>query len=63
MEPLLTTAEAAKILGWHENTLRRKRSRGEDSPDYIKVGRYCMYERSEIASWMAKNKRKPVATL
>lgn len=58
-EPLLTSKEAAALLGWHENTLRRKRSQGEDSPDYVEVGRYRMYERSEIEAWKAKKKRKP----
>ncbi len=59
-EPLLTTTEAAKLIGWHENTLRRKRSQGEDSPDYIEVGRYRMYERAAVEAWKLKNKRKPV---
>lgn len=58
-DDLLTTAEVAKILGWHEGTLRRKRCRGEDSPDYIKVGRYCMYRRADIEAWKTSHIKRP----
>lgn len=58
-EVLLTSEEAAKLLGWTENTLRRKRSQGEDSPDYVEVGRYRMYRPSDIAKWKAGKTRTP----
>jgi len=58
-EPLLTSVEAAKLLGWTENTLRRKRSKGHDSPDYVEIGRFRMYRPSDIAAWKAKKTRRP----
>ena len=58
-EVLLTSEQAAKLIGWTENTLRRKRSQGQDSPDYVEVGRYRMYRPSDIEAWKAKKTRKP----
>lgn len=60
-DSLLATAEAAKLIGWHENTLRRKRSRGEDSPAFVVVGRYRMYRQSDVDQWIAKHQRRPAS--
>ena len=59
-EPLITSVEAAKLIGWTENTLRRKRSQGDDSPDYVEVGMFRMYRPSDIAAWIAKKTKRPV---
>lgn len=48
---LLTTEEAAALLGYAPQTLTDKRWRG-DGPPYVKLSRNCVrYFRSAVLSW------------
>lgn len=52
-ENLLTTEDAAKILGMAEQTLRiwRMVSKG---PSYIRINRYIRYRREDLDEFVAK---------
>jgi excisionase family DNA binding protein len=54
-EPLLTTVQAAHLLGLHSDTLRvwRKQQRG---PDCFRVGNRFRYSRESIDAWLAARK-------
>lgn len=51
MDDMLTTKEAAKVVGRHEQTLRRWRVEG-GGPKYVKVTpRLVMYSRDALDEW------------
>lgn len=51
MDDMLTTKEAAKVVGRHEQTLRRWRVEGS-GPKYVKVTpRLVMYSRDALDEW------------
>lgn len=51
MTELLTTAEAAQVLGVQPQSLAVWRLRGENLP-FIKVGRLVRYRRSDVEKWL-----------
>lgn len=57
MEKLLTTKEAADMLGLKANTLERWRTFGT-GPAYERVGNAIRYRPSDIESWLKSRKRK-----
>lgn len=57
---LLDSREVAEMIGLHENTLRRKRSQGEDTPSCIMIGRFPRYRLSDVEAWLKAHERKPV---
>jgi hypothetical protein len=59
LEPLLTTEEAAAILGVSPSFLAKARMRGE-SPEYIQIGRAIRYARRALLSFAADRTRKPI---
>lgn len=58
MDDMLTTKEAAKIVGRHEQTLRRWRVEGS-GPKYVKVTpRLVMYSRDALDEWNQQQETK-----
>ncbi len=51
MTELLTTEEAARILGVKPQSLAVWRLHGENLP-FVKVGRLVRYRRSDIEKWL-----------
>lgn len=52
-EPLLTSADAAEILGIKVQTLAVWRCSGRHSLPYVKVGNAVKYRRSDLDAWLA----------
>lgn len=50
--PLLTTAEAAKVLTVTKGALQKWRMRG-GGPPYLKVGTAVRYDSDDLRSWLA----------
>jgi excisionase family DNA binding protein len=48
---LLSTKEAARLLGVHPNTLSKWRIRGT-GPRFIKAGNMIRYRKSDIEAWL-----------
>ncbi len=55
---LLTTREAAGMMGVAVGTLANMRARGE-GPPFIKKGRYIRYWEPDIQAWADKDKVVP----
>ena len=55
-ERLLTTSEAATLVGLSPNHLEKLRVRG-GGPSYIKLGRQVRYEPQSIADWISSARR------
>ena len=55
---LLTSEEAARMMGVAVGTLANKRNKGE-GPPFIKKGRYVRYWESDIQAWAEKDKVYP----
>lgn len=51
MEQLMTTAQAAEVLGVSRRFLEISRHRG-DGPEYVKVGSAVRYRPSALESWI-----------
>ena len=51
-EPLLTTREAAELLGIKENTLTIWRNTDRQHIPYIKIGRAIRYKRSDLVNYL-----------
>jgi excisionase family DNA binding protein len=62
MKPLLTTKEAAEILRVGAPTLRRLRWSG-GGPRYLKRGKRCLYDPTDIQSWVDSQKRENTSAL
>ena len=54
---ILSTAEAARTLRLALASLAKMRCRG-GGPDYLKLGRRIVYERSALDSWLAARRAK-----
>jgi excisionase family DNA binding protein len=48
---LLSTKEAARLLGVHYNTMSKWRIRGI-GPRFVKIGTAIRYRRSDIETWL-----------
>ena len=59
-QPLLTTLQAAHILGLHPDTLRvwRKQQRG---PQWVRVGNRYRYSREAIDAFLSAGKGRTAA--
>jgi predicted DNA-binding transcriptional regulator AlpA len=56
-EPLLSTKQAAAVLGFHASYLAKARLTGA-GPRYLKIGgRSVRYRRSDIDAWLAEKAR------
>jgi predicted DNA-binding transcriptional regulator AlpA len=56
-EPLLNTAQAAAVLGFHASYLAKARLSGT-GPKYLKIGgRSVRYRRADIEAWLANKTR------
>ena len=55
--PLLTTAEAAKFLGWGKSTLEQSRVYGINCPPFVKMGRSVRYRLSDLEAFVAQRIR------
>lgn len=57
-EQLLTTKEAAQMIGLKPGTLERYRSNGiSNQPPYIRVGQQNIrYRRADLAAWLTTNR-------
>lgn len=55
-QTFLTTAETAKRLGIHGNTLIRWRRLGT-GPAFIRVGRQFRYDPLDVQAWVESNKQ------
>jgi len=53
-EPLLTTREAAELLGVKENTLSIWRNTDRHHIPYIKIGRAIRYKRSDLVKFLSE---------
>ena len=53
-EPLLTTREAAKLLGVKANTLAIWRNTDRYHIPYIKIGRAIRYKRSDLVKFLSE---------
>jgi excisionase family DNA binding protein len=54
-DPLITTAEMAKLLGVSPNTLEVWRSTGRYSLPFVKIGRNVRYRKSTAAKFIDDN--------
>lgn len=61
INPLVTTEEAAAMLGLQPGTLRVWRSKQPrpDQPAYVKVGKSVRYSPGELARWAASRTHDP----
>lgn len=53
-EPLLTTREAAELLGVKTNTLTIWRNTDRQHIPYIKIGRAIRYRRSDLVKFLSE---------
>jgi len=60
MTGLLSTKEAAKILGLAPQTLAIMRLRGSSLP-HVKLGRRCLYDPADLQRYIHQNKRTSTA--
>lgn len=58
-EPLLTPAQAARILNVPVSTLSRWRNERRELP-YVKVGRVVRYRRADLNIWVRKQTVMPL---
>ena len=56
--PKLQTREAAAYLGVSASMLTKLRSTHGGGPDYIKIGRRCVYDVYDLEAWAAALKRR-----
>ncbi len=60
-EPLLSAAEAGRLLGVSTSTVRYWRYRGEGPPAYM-VGRHLRYAPADVRAWLEGGGRNAVPT-
>ena len=58
MTGLLTTAEAAEVLGYSDQTLKQWRSQGR-GPAYIKDGNQIRYLPADLKDWILERRHIP----
>ncbi|NOX95823.1 MAG: helix-turn-helix domain-containing protein [Alphaproteobacteria bacterium] len=51
---LLTTAQAARRLGWSESAINKARVTGLNSPPYVKIGRSVRYRPEDLDHFIAE---------
>jgi len=59
-ETLLTTSEAAKLLGVSDNWIVRHRLSGT-GPAYVRIGFYRKYRKSDLQAYVDANRIDPSA--
>ena len=50
-QELLTTKQAARVVGMSPAWFEWKRCKGGDQPTFIRVGRAIRYERDDLLAW------------
>ncbi len=59
MIKMLTSAELAKRLGVHKDTVKHWRVQGgEAGPPYVKMVGSVRYDPEEVETWISKHRRK-----
>lgn len=59
---LITSSQAAELLGVSEQCLRNWRHLGTRGPKFVKLGgRSVRYRQSDIEAWVEANTRTPVS--
>lgn len=53
---LLTYNQVAKMLNISEGTLRNRKSKEEDIPPYIQMGRLIRFKFSDVIEWLNSHK-------
>jgi predicted DNA-binding transcriptional regulator AlpA len=53
---LLSVAQAANVIGMSASWLNKKRVVG-GGPTYMKLGRRVVYDRTDVAAWVAAHRR------
>lgn len=61
VEAVLTTEEAARVVGLSAQTLNKLRHE-QDGPPYIKHARRVVYRRADLETWMESRRRVPEKT-
>ena len=56
IEPLITTRQAATLVGLSHRTLESMRIKG-DGPEYLQLGRAIRYEICELERWIESNRK------
>jgi len=56
-KPLLTTIQAAKIIGWAPSTLAKSRLSGE-GPSFVKLGASVRYRLGDLEDWVEERVRQ-----
>jgi predicted DNA-binding transcriptional regulator AlpA len=63
VESLISTKDAAKLMGFTAGHLRNMRNFG-GGPESIKVSYNCvMYEKGDVVEWIAQRKRDKIAAI
>ena len=63
IQRLLSTTEAAELLGVSASFLNKQRLTGvSDAIPYIKIGARVAYDPGDLASWLESQKRRSAAT-
>jgi predicted DNA-binding transcriptional regulator AlpA len=57
LAPLLSTEQAATLLGLARQTLAIMRVHGR-GPRYVKLGRRVFYDPADLSAWIEANKRR-----
>ena len=57
LEPLLTTDEAAALLGTTRRTMEDWRLQPDLGPPFVKVGRLCRYSRDALEGFIVARTR------
>jgi predicted DNA-binding transcriptional regulator AlpA len=60
-EDFLGPQDLCKITGWKVGTVHNRLSKGEDLPEYVKVGKNVRFPKSAVEAWLQKNLRVPAA--
>ena len=55
-DPLIDTAQAARIIGGHPNTLERDRATGRLGIPFVRIGRNIRYLLSDLTAWVRQNR-------
>lgn len=56
---MLTTAEAAKVIGKSESWLNHSRATG-DGPVFLKLGGAVRYQESDLRAWIESRRRTAI---
>ena len=58
---LVSSAEAARLIGLAPQTLKQRRSQGTIDLPYYRVGRRIMYDRHEVEQWLERRRVEPIS--